>query len=82
MLALGVAARGKTWVAMIISRDQLIVGRPAVEVRDMLRVMRDRGFTIRGLAERAGMTDCAAERLVADLQAARLVARLTTRWKW
>jgi hypothetical protein len=50
---------------MIIGREQRIVGRPAVEVRDLMRAIRGVGFTI---AERTGMTEAAARRLVRDFQ--------------
>ena len=42
---------------MLISRDQLIASRPAVEVREVVRLLRHTAFTIRALAVELGVSD-------------------------
>lgn len=54
---------------MIISRDQTIAGRPAVEIRDVMRSIRGRGYTVIGLAESQGVGESDGRDLVADLVA-------------
>ena len=61
---------------MLISRDQLIASRPAVEVREVVRLLRHTAFTIRALAVELGVSDHVADVLIADLA---LEGRVETR---
>jgi hypothetical protein len=58
---------------MLIGRDQVIVGRPAVEVREILRTLNDVPHSTRALAERLGLDEAAARSLVSDLRAEDLI---------
>ncbi len=60
---------------MLISRDQLIASRPAVEVREVVRLLRHTAFTIRALAVEFGVSDHDADVLIADLAREGLVER-------
>lgn len=59
--------RQGTVAVVLISRDQLIAGRPAVEVRAVMRLLRHTAFTIRALAVEVGISDRQADALIADL---------------
>jgi hypothetical protein len=58
---------------MLIRRDQVIVGRPAVEVREILRTFHDVPRSTPALAERFGLEEAAARSLVGDLRAEDLI---------
>lgn len=58
---------------MLIQRDQVIAGRPAVEVRDLMRTMRRTAHTVAGLAAELEVSLPEATRLAAELSAAGLV---------
>ena len=60
---------------MLISRDQLIGGRPAVEVREVVRLFRHADFTSRELAAELGISEHDADVLIGDLAAEGLVER-------
>lgn len=60
---------------MMIAPGQLIAGRPALEVRDIMRRMRERGYTCLGLARELRVDEMTASRLLADLLNAGLVER-------
>ena len=59
--------RQDTGGVVLISRDQLIAGRPAVEVRAVMRLLRHTAFTIRALAVEVGISDQQADALIAGL---------------
>jgi hypothetical protein len=58
---------------MLIRRDQVIVGRPAVEVREILRTLHDVPHSTRTLAEPFGLDEATARSLVSDLRAEDLI---------
>ena len=60
---------------MMISREQTIAGRPAVELREVMRRLRGRSYTVLGLAEDRRMGEDEARRLIEDLLAAGFVER-------
>ena len=65
--------RGLRSELMLISRDQLIGGRPAVEVREVVRLFRHADFTSRELAAELGISEHDADVLIGDLAAEGLV---------
>jgi hypothetical protein len=60
---------------MIISRDQTIAGQPATQVREVMRLLRERGYTVLGLAEETGRSEGETRGLVDDLVAEGLLER-------
>jgi hypothetical protein len=52
---------------MLIQRDQVLAGRPAVEVREMMRVLRDRSHTTLAFGERFGLDRGSATEFIAAL---------------
>jgi len=67
---------------MLIARDQEIAGRPAVEVRGIMRMMHHAAFSVRGLALQLGIDDSAARSLVKALREAGLIEPPTTVGPW
>jgi hypothetical protein len=58
---------------VLIQRGQVIVGRPAVEVRDLMRLMKGAAHSVAGLAGVLEISHADAAKLAADLRAAGLV---------
>lgn len=58
---------------MLIQREQLIAGRPAVEVRDLMRMMQQTAHSIGGLAAALSVSESEAAGLMADLRSAGLI---------
>lgn len=52
---------------VLIQRDQLIAGRPAVEMRELMRQLKGVSYSVAGLARMLSISATAAERLSADL---------------
>ena len=62
------------WVChVLISRDQLIVGRSAVAVREMMRALQRVSHTAAALAEKFNLTGDEGASLIGDLAAAGLI---------
>lgn len=61
---------------MIVSRDQLIVGRSAVQVRGLFRSVRGYAFTVLGVAEQAHLSEEEARAVIDDLTEAGLVEQV------
>lgn len=63
---------------MLIQRDQLIAGRPATEVRDLMRRLRGAAYTVAALADELCIDARAAGDLVDELSAVGLVEPVRT----
>src|SRR5437764_14674354 len=60
-------------VSVLMAPGQVIAGWPALELRDLMRRMRDEAYTVFGLAEDLQLTGERALKLISDLVAAGLL---------
>ena len=63
-------------VSMLIAPGQVIAGWPAVELRDLMRRMHHRAYTVLAVAEDLQLSEARAEKVVVDLVALGLVERV------
>lgn len=78
-LAVGCSCRVPTYLPnVLISRDQVIAGLPAPDVRRLMRALMRGPQTLRGIGAEAGLEGAALAALVAELEDAALIEPVPT----
>ena len=80
-LAVGCSYRVPAYIpSVLISRDQVIAGLPAPDVRRLMRALMRGPQTLRGIGAEAGLEGAAVVALVAELDHAALIEPVSEVW--